>query len=229
MTAASRFKIGRATFAAFCLTGFVACNRTGSDPESVAGSATAHVDSAAGEVSQYSLMTNAVGWLTDSNIVALASVVNAGPIEAARAESEQWTDQQVNQFALEVIREHSALQASIDSLGEKRRIPSQIPAVAASMRPQYDSIVAKLNGVPLDGVAAKFLAIEDELHGRTLNDFGALGGNATDPDLRAILAVRATDMERRHLARAKELAKSLAEADSAKQAAKEAARPGRKP
>ena len=198
MTAASRSNIGRVTFAVLCLTGLVACNRTGSDPEPAAGSATTNVDSAAGEVSQYSLMTDAVGWLTDSNIVALASVVNAGPMEAARGESQQWTDHQVNQFALEVIREHAALQASIDSLGGKRRIPSQLPAVAASMKPQYDSIVAKLNGVPLEGVAAKFLAIEDELHGRTLSDFGALGGNATDPDLRAMLAVRATDMERRH-------------------------------
>jgi hypothetical protein len=51
----------------------------------------AHVDSSGGE-SQYSLMSGSVSWLTDSNLVALATIVNEAAIRLARAESQQSTD-----------------------------------------------------------------------------------------------------------------------------------------
>ena len=204
----------------------VACNRTNGDDGSTASTAAkTHLDSSAGDVAQYSLMTNPVGWLTDSNLVALAAIVNEAPVHLARVESQQSANQQVHEFALEIIRDHAALQTSIDSLAAKRRVPSQRPAVAGSIQAPYDSAVATLSTAPLQQLAATFLALEDHVHTLTLTDFSALAGNATDPDLRALFAIRATTMEQRHVARAKQLATSLAQADSAKQAA----RPGRKP
>jgi predicted outer membrane protein len=182
-------------------------------------------DSSTGEVAQYSLMKDAVGWLTDSNLVALATIVNQAPERLARVESQQSTDQAVHQFALEVIRDHGAFQASLDSLAGRRRIPPQRPAVAESIQAPYDSAVTALSSTPTQQLEGQYLAAERALDTRTMLDFGALAGNATDPDLHSLLVSRAMAMEQRHLTRANQLAASLAQADSAKQAA----HAGRKP
>ena len=58
----------------------VACDREGR----LGRSAAARPDSASGEVAQYSLMKNDIAWLTDSNIVALASQVNDAAQDTAR-------------------------------------------------------------------------------------------------------------------------------------------------
>jgi putative membrane protein len=215
--------------AVLCTLALAGCDRTNaSERPAPPPSGRMHVDSSAGEVSQYSLMTNTVGWLTDSNIVSLVAMVNEGPVELAKTESQAWTDEQVHGYAMQIIHDHAALQFSIDSLIAKHRIPPQEPAVAESMRPQYDSIVSQLNGLPASEVDKRFLALEDQIHSHSIIDFGALGGNASDPDLRAMLAIRATEMERAHLARARDLMKSVASADSAKQAAKDSSRAAHK-
>jgi predicted outer membrane protein len=198
-----------------------ACSRNGSAPARAARSAV-HVDSLGGEAAQYSLVGNATGWLTDSNIVALAAIVNHGPIDLATIESRQSTDAQVHAFALDIIREHNALQGSIDSVAAKHRVPSQRPAVAASMQAPYDSAAAALSGSPNQRLPQDFLAAELAVHAHTMIDFGALAGNATDVDLRALLSTRAISMELQHIARAQQLIAAVASSDSAKRA-------GRKP
>jgi putative membrane protein len=215
MKGATDLRIRAATVCALCAAvAAVACRR-GSDPPAAAP----HVNSSTGEVAQYSLMKDAVGWLTDSNLVALATIVNQAPVRLARIESQQSTDQAVHAFALEVIRDHNALQASLDSLAGKRRIPSQRPAVAESMQAPYDSAVAALTPTPVQQMEHEYLSAEKAVDARSLTDFAALAGNATDPDLRALLVSRAVGMEQRHVTRATQLAASLAQADSAKQAA----------
>jgi putative membrane protein len=226
MLAAPR-SLTRPMVAVLCTLALAACDRTNASERPAApATGRTHVDSSAGEVSQYSLMTNTVGWLTDSNIVSLVDMVNQAPVNLAKTESQAWTDEQVHGYAMQIIHDHAALQFSIDSLIAKHRIPPQEPAVAESMRSQYDSIVSQLNGLPASEVDKRFLALEEQVHNRTVIDFGALGGNASDPDLRAMLAIRATEMERAHLARARDLTKSVASADSAKQVAKDSSRAG---
>ena len=219
--------IRAAMVGALCATvALVACSRGNArQTPATASAAAVRLDSSTGEVAQYSLMKDAVGWLTDSNLVALATIVNEAPMRLARVESQQSTDQAVHAFALEVIRDHTALQASLDSLAGKRRIPSQRPAVAESIQAPYDSAVAALSTTPAQQMEQQYLAAERALDARTIMDFGALAGNATDPDLRSLLVSRAMAMEQRHVTRANQLAASLVQADSAKQAA----RSGRKP
>jgi putative membrane protein len=204
----------------------VACGRGNAhETPAVPPRAAIRLDTPSGEVAQYSLMKDAVGWLTDSNLVALAMIVNQAPVRLARVESQQSTDQAVHQFALEVMRDHNALQTSLDSLAGKRRIPSQRPAVAESMQAPYDSAVAALSSAPGPQMEQRYLEAERSVDARTITDFAALAGNATDPDLRALLVSRAMAMEQRHVTRATQLGASVAQADSAKQAA----RAGRKP
>jgi predicted outer membrane protein len=185
-------------------------------------------DSASGEVAQYALMKNAVTWLTDSNLVSLATTVNQAPISLARIEAQLWSNAQIHAFALEVLRDHAALQGSIDSLAAKRRIPAQRPAVAESMQAPYDSIVASLAGLPLADMEPRFLAAMTGLHARTVTDFAAIAGNATDPDLKGLFANRAMQMEQLHASKAKLIAAALVRADSVRKDSVEKAQARRK-
>lgn len=188
----------------------------------------ARPDSASGDVAQYALMKNAIGWLTDSNIVALASQVNADAQQIARLETESWTREPMRLIAMEILRDHARLQFAIDSLATLRRLPSQAPAVAAEMKAGYDSLLLTQLGLPVEEREAQFLDMITKVHQRSLTDFGALAGNATDPDLRALLANRGVLMEQTHIARAKLLGVALARQDSIRQDSAQARRGGRR-
>ena len=175
-------------------------------------------DSASGEVAQYALMKNSVGWLTDSNLVSLASTVNQAPINLARVETETWANEQIHAFALEILRDHASLQVAIDSLAAKRRIPPQRPAVAAGMQAAYDSAVTAMAMLPVAERESKLIDAIIALHTRTVTDFAAIAGNAADPDLRALFASRAILMEQTHTSKARLIAVAVAKADSARQA-----------
>ena len=94
----------------------------------------ARPDSASGEVAQYSLMKNHIGWLTDSNVVALASQVNADAQGIPRLETQGWTREPLRFLATEILRDHARLQVAIDSISSLRKLPSQAPAVAPELK-----------------------------------------------------------------------------------------------
>src|SRR4051794_18940563 len=72
------------------------CRKEDKPPAKPAGPVAQQADSASGDVTQYSLMKPMVGWLTDSNIVALATLVNQAPLNLARAESQAWSNEQIH-------------------------------------------------------------------------------------------------------------------------------------
>jgi hypothetical protein len=203
----------------------VAC---GKDQAPVA-KAPARPDSAAGEVAQYALMKNGIGWLTDSNVVALASQVNGDAQGMSRLESQTWTKEPLRMLSAEIMRDHARLQFSIDSIASSRRIPSQAPAVAPEMKAPYDSMLNTQAGVPVTDREAHFTDLVLREHQRSLVDFAALGGNATDPDLRALLLSRAVLMEQTHIAQARLIAGAMAKADSAAADSLKTARRGGRP
>src|SRR5688572_26275437 len=132
-----RQRSGRSLAAALLWAGLVACDNGGES----ASRAVAQPDSASGEVAQYALMKNQIGWLTDSNIVALATQVNADAQEIARLEAQYWSKEHLRLFAADMLRDHLRLQYSIDSVALRRRLPSQAPAVAPELKAPYDSLL----------------------------------------------------------------------------------------
>ena len=66
-----------------------------------------------------------------------------------------------------------------------------------------------------------------KVHERSLTDFGALAGNATDPDLKALLANRAVLMEQTHIAQIRLIGDAITKADSARQDSLKTQRKGR--
>jgi hypothetical protein len=104
----------------------------------------------------------------------------------------------------------------------------KIAAVAAEIKAGYDSLLMTQVGLPVEEREAQFLDMLTKVHQRSSTDFGALAGNATDPDLRALLANRGVLMEQTHLARTKLLAAALARTDSIRQDSAQARRGGRR-
>lgn len=189
----------------------------------------ARPDSSSGEVAQYALMKNRIGWLTDSNIVALADQVNSDAGEIARLETQVFTKEAYRMVATQILRDHERLRAAIDSLASARRLPSQVPAVAPEVKAPYDSLLNTQVGLPVADREAQFIDMMLKVHAKSLLDFGALAGNASDPDLRALLGGRAVLMEQTHIAQAQMFAAATARADSARQdSAKASGRGGRR-
>jgi hypothetical protein len=206
-----RFK---ASIAALALSAaLAACS--GDDNSGVNGSV--RPDSSSGEVAQYALMKNRIGWLTDSNIVALAAQVNGDAQAIPRLEAQAWSKDAFRLIATEILRDHAGLQASIDSVASVRHLPSQMPAVAPELKLPYDSLLNSQVGLSVTDREAQFVDMVVKVHARTVVDFAALAVNATDPDLKALLANRAVQMEQTHLARAQLLAAAIVRSDSAKQ------------
>jgi hypothetical protein len=197
---------------AVALTAVIACGKDEPPPPK----APARPDSSAGEVAQYALMKNSIGWLTDSNVVALATQVNADAQGMSRLELQAWSKEPLRTLATTITRDHARLQFAIDSVASLRRLPSQMPAVAPEMKAPYDSMVMSQAGLPMADRESQFLASVAAEHQRAIVDFSALAGNATDPDLKALLATRAVLMEQTHLAQTRMIGDAIAKADSAR-------------
>jgi hypothetical protein len=189
----------------------VACGR---GSKQAASGAPARPDSSSGEVTQYALMKNQVGWFTDSNAVALASMVNSAGQDIARIESQEWRSESMRALASDIIREHSAFQYALDSIAGKLKLPAQVPAIEAEMKAEYDTVAAAFAAQPVMQRDSNFVDALVKQHARTTTDFAAIAGNVTDPDLRALIANRGILMEQTHVARAQLLAASAARADS---------------
>ena len=198
------------------------------DEKAPAANASARRDSASGEVAQYALMKNSIGWLTDSNIVALAAQVNGDAQGMSQLEAQAWTREPYRLLATAIMRDHARLQVAIDSVASLRRIPSQLPAVAPEVKAPYDSLMTTVAGLPLAEREATFTDQVLKEHQRSMKDFAALAGNATEPDLRALLANRAVLMEQTHIAQTRMIADAIGKADSARQDSLKARRGGRR-
>jgi hypothetical protein len=162
-------------------------------------------------------MKNSIGWLTDSNVVALATQLNSDALGIARLEAQTWSREPFRMLASSIIRDHARLQVAIDSVASLRRLPSQMPAVGPEMKAPYDSVLNTQVGLPLQEREGQFLDVLIKEHQRSIVDFSALAGNASDPELRAVLVNRAVLMEQTHVAQARMLGDAIARADSARE------------
>jgi hypothetical protein len=172
-------------------------------------------------------MKNKVGWLTDSNIVALAIDLNEAVPGVARLEAQAWGNEAMHSAAMTIIRDHAAMRTAIDSVARLKRLPAQAPAVAPSVIAPYDSLVATQAGLPMADRESHLLEMLIAVHERSTVDFGALAGNASDPDLRTLLANRGVMMEQAHASRLQLMQGAIARVDSARQQADSAKRPPR--
>lgn len=193
----------------------------GSEQRPAAATAASNASSAHRDTSEFtgevsvdsSAARPAVRWLTDANVLSLASMMNSKQIAAADVELESWHLENVRDFASSMAREHAELQHSIDSLAERARITPITPALAqtisAKMQRQIDSLRSS-SGRSLDRAFLRQQIAGHELMANYVTD---LTGVAEKPEVRALLASMG-DRVGNQLARARALLASIATRDS---------------
>jgi hypothetical protein len=155
---------------------------------------------AGGEVVLDSAAASMPPWLTDSNVVALVDSMQRMTIAAARYQLQSWASDSTVNLALLLVRDHSAMLISIDSVAAARRIVAKRPAVSDSLLAPYALQVTSLYGLWNVDREKRFLATQRDAHARAVTDLTALAAVARDPELSAVLG-RALQLERDHLAR----------------------------
>jgi hypothetical protein len=139
-------------------------------------------------------------WLTDSNVVALVDSMQRTTIAAARYQLQSWASDSTVNLALLLVRDHSAMLISVDSVAAVRRIVAKRPAVSDSLLAPYAAQITSLYGLWNVEREKRFLATQRDAHTRAVADLTALAAVARDPELSAVLG-RALHLERDHLAR----------------------------
>jgi predicted outer membrane protein len=223
-----RFAIDVTKMSAALLVVAAACSTSNRDTNEAAGEVVARA------TPEMARAKPIVRWLTDANLLSLASTTNAKQIAAADVELEAWHVDSVRAFAAGVARDHAELQHSIDSLAAHLHLTPIAPALAqtvsATMQAQIDT-VRRAEGRALDRV---FMRQQVASYQFMTNYLGQLAAVAEQPEVQALLST-AKDRATTQLNHASALQTRLAAADSvaaadsaAKLAAKIAAKRARR-
>jgi len=152
-------------------------------------------------------------WLNDANLLALMGVMNSRQIAAAEIELSTWHSDTIRDFALSMVREHSAIQRSIDSVATTLKLAPVMPAlaqvIAIDMQRQIDSIHA-YGGRALDRAYVRQAVSGHE----TMAKYAALLAAAAErPEVQSVLSTASTRIAAQ-VNRAKAFDASLTQADS---------------
>ena len=183
----SRFELSKVALAIFSISSLVAC---GHDDRRERRSSVV-VDTAGGEVAVGNTPATpartSARWITDANVLSLASAVNARAIAAADVELENWHVDTARAFAASMAREHADLQHSIDSLAARLNLTPVSPALAKSwtsaLQAQIDTIWRAGEG----GRDLAFVRQQANSHQLMADYFTQLAAVAERPELQVLL------------------------------------------
>ena len=184
----SRFELTNVALIVFSISSIVACGR-GNPRERQSNRIV--VGTAGGEVvvgnESATPVRPSARWITDANVLSLASAVNARAIAAADVELENWHVDTARAFAASMAREHADLQHSIDSLSARLNLTPVTPALAKQwtsvLQAQIDTIWRAGDG----GRDLAFVRQQVSSHQRMADYFTQLAAVAERPELQALL------------------------------------------
>jgi predicted outer membrane protein len=169
---------------------------------------------AAGEVAKDSAAPGAnIKWLNDANVLALLTMMNQRQIAAAEAELENWHVDTVRAFALGMVREHSAMQHSIDSLVESIHVMPVTPALGVTIRAQLQAQVDSIYQHGGRGLDRAYVAQAVTGHQLMAQYLGQLSAVAEAPAVGTLIGSM-TPMVQSQVARAAAMRTLFAAADS---------------
>ncbi len=227
-----RFRTSRAaaTIAVIALSLMVACknsNRSAPKTHTQAGtlalpdSTAARRDTAvtATAAKRDSVAPVAGTWINDANALALVGLMSSRQIAAAERELQAWHSDTVRAFAEASLRDHRAIQHSVDSVAAVTRIAPVTPALAesigAAMQAQLDSIQG---GRMLDRSFVQQQIAGNELMASYADQLAAVSERPEVQGVMAMAALRAR--AQRDRARAVEASFAMADSIAADSAAK---------
>ncbi len=158
-------------------------------------------------------------WINDANALALVGLMSSRQIAAAERELQAWHSDTVRAFAEASLRDHRAIQHSVDSVAAVTRIAPVTPALAqsigAAMQLQVDSIQG---GRMLDRSFVQQQIAGNELMASYADQLAAV---AERPEVQGVMSMAASRARvQRDRAKAVQAAFAMADSIAADSAAK---------
>jgi putative membrane protein len=145
-----------------------------------------------------------VAGMTDGNIAATIKVLNDGQIELGELATKKASSAQIKTFARDMIRDHTAMQKSLDSLAAAKNLAPQTAPMSESIKSDAQAMhdrLDKLSGATFDSAYINGQVTD---HQKALDALNNMSSAATDADVKS--AIRgAIPMVQGHLDRARSL------------------------
>ena len=195
--------------AASCLAAAAACGGGDAAMDDTAG-ANAGIGAAPGDTAGATAgaAPGAAGAMTDPQILAQMSVSNGAEISSSQLAQPKARNQQVKDFARDMIAEHQAMQGQADSLATRANIAPS-PAQGDTLQQTLDRLREQLQG---QAAGAEFdrmyMDMQVSSHEGTLALLNNARGAAQNADLRALID-QAIPKVQQHLDRARQIRGAL--------------------
>ena len=207
MLASNRMTIGRwatTLAAAGCIAAVAACGGGDAAMDDTAG-ANAGIGAAPGDTAA---APGTAGAMTDAQILAQMSVSNGAEISSSQLAQPKARNQQVKDFARDMIAEHQAMQGQADSLATRTNItpsPAQGDTLQQALDRGREQLQGQAAGAEFDRM---YMDMQVTAHEGTLALLNNARGAAQNADLRALID-QAIPKVQQHLDRARQIRGAL--------------------
>jgi hypothetical protein len=130
-------------------------------------------------------------WLTDSNVVALLSVIDSRQMDLAHEELQAWASDTVQMLAVNMLHSYQAQQQSLDSLASALALTGSMPALGVALDTSLQRHTAVLAGLGAARLDSAFLREARVQAAWAAGYFTRLSALATAPELAAFAATAA--------------------------------------
>lgn len=207
MLASNRMTIGRwatTLAAAGCIAAVAACGGGDAAMDDTAG-ANAGIGAAPGDTAA---APGTAGAMTDAQILAQMSVSNGAEISSSQLAQPKARNQQVKDFARDMIAEHQAMQGQADSLATRANItpsPAQGDTLQQALDRGREQLQGQAAGAEFDRM---YMDMQVTAHEGTLALLNNARGAAQNADLQALID-QAIPKVQQHLDRARQIRGAL--------------------
>ena len=210
MLASNRMTIGRwatTLAAAGCIAAVAACGGGDAAMDDTAG-ANAGIGAAPGDTAGATAAPGTAGAMTDPQILAQMSVSNGAEISSSQLAQPKARNQQVKDFARDMIAEHQAMQGQADSLATRANItpsPAQGDTLQQALDRGREQLQGQAAGAEFDRM---YMDMQVTAHEGTLALLNNARGAAQNADLQALID-QAIPKVQQHLDRARQIRGAL--------------------
>ncbi|MES1980955.1 MAG: DUF4142 domain-containing protein [Pseudomonadota bacterium] len=142
---------------------------------------------------------------SDAQIAKILDVANKGEIKAAKEAKSSASNNDVKQFAEQMITDHTAMEDSNKALAKKLRINPQESATSRELETEANNTLKGLKTLKGAEFDKAYMASQVSMHQKVLDTINnTLLPNAQNPELKAMLT-EATPKIQAHLQHAKDL------------------------
>lgn len=145
--------------------------------------------------------------MSDANIASTVAVLNGGEILLSELADAKAQSAEVKQYGRDMVTQHRAMQATVDSLATAKNIEPQPIGVAETIQNQMNTERQRLEGMSGADFDRAFMQAQVTAHQQALDAHNAMVSAVQDPDMRATIQAAIPKVQE-HLERARALSNS---------------------